>query len=294
MATRLPYYVSEGDIYSRIMGQQAAPSTMGNYYEGFTGGYDPNLYLRRKAATTGTSDGAGPGLLDTGGGGAGDVDSSGGLSGNPADAIALGNALSAYGGLLGGFAPGGFLAGLLGKGLTSSGITALGELEAKAAEMANDQAAMDALAGLSNAAVGEAEAQAIADAIANESGLAVAADAQAAADAAAADAAAGAAAADAAAGAAGAAAGAEAGSGLGYGDGGYGGFGDGSGGFYAKGGKVTMSGLLVDETIPGPDDGYAALQAGEYVIKKSTTKKLGDKKLKALNEGRASIKMRRK
>lgn len=62
---------------------------------------------------------------------------------------------------------------------------------------------------------------------------------------------------------------------------------------FAKGGKVTMSGLLVDETMPGPDDGYAALQAGEYVIKKSTTKKLGDKKLKALNEGRASIKMRK-
>lgn len=101
--------------------------------------------------------------------------------------------------------------------------------------------------------------------------------------------------ADAAAGAAGAAAGADAGAGLGYGgDGGYSGGGEGSGGFYAKGGKVTMSGLLVDETLPGPDDGYAALQAGEYVIKKSATKKLGDKKLQALNEGRASIKMRRK
>lgn len=95
---------------------------------------------------------------------------------------------------------------------------------------------------------------------------------------------------------------------MGFDVGGFGGYGENSGGLdsqgasadtgldgigFAKGGKVTMSGLLVDETIPGPDDGYAALQAGEYVIKKSTTKKLGDKKLKALNEGRASIKMRK-
>lgn len=162
------------------MGQQAAPAPTTNYYPGFTGGYDPGLYKRRKDAAAAAE--AGSGLLDTSGGGdGGDLDASGGVSGNPADAIALGQALSAYGGLLGGFAPGGFLAGLAGKGLTSSGITALGELEAKAAQMANDQAAMDALAGLSNAAVGEGEAQAIADALANESGLAVAADAAAAA-----------------------------------------------------------------------------------------------------------------
>jgi hypothetical protein len=183
VATRLPYLVGEGDIYSRIMGQQAAPSSTANYYQDFTSGYDPGLYQRRRnQAAANAAAGAGSGLLDTGGGG-GDLDASGGVSGNPADAIALGQALSAYGGLLGGFAPGGFLAGLAGKGLTSSGITALGELEAKAAQAANDQAAMDALAGLSSAAVGEGEAQAIADAIANESGLAVAADAQAVADA---------------------------------------------------------------------------------------------------------------
>jgi hypothetical protein len=78
----------------------------------------------------------------------------------------------------------------------------------------------------------------------------------------------------------------------GYG-GGYGGSGDGAGGYYYKGGKVTMGGLLTDFDPSGPDDGYAALQAGEYVIKKSTVKKLGDKKLKALNEGRATIKMRK-
>jgi hypothetical protein len=71
--------------------------------------------------------------------------------------------------------------------------------------------------------------------------------------------------------------------------GGYGG--DGSGGYYYKGGKVTMNGLLTDVDPPGPDEGYGALQAGEYVIKKSTAKKLGDKKLNALNQGRATIKM---
>jgi hypothetical protein len=76
--------------------------------------------------------------------------------------------------------------------------------------------------------------------------------------------------------------------GMGFGgDAGFGG--DSGGGLYYKGGKVTMGGLLTDFDPSGPDDGYAALQAGEYVIKKSTVKKLGDKKLKALNEGRAKI-----
>lgn len=112
--------------------------------------------------------------------------------------------------------------------------------------------------------------------------------------AAAAEAAAAAAAADAAAAAAGAEAGAAAGGDLGYGSGGWGGEGEGSGGFYAKGGKVTAKGLLMDVNTPGPDDGLGGLQIGEWVIKKSTAKKLGDKKLRALNEGKASIKMRKK
>ena len=75
MATRLPYYVGEGDIYSGLMGQQAAPSAMTDYYAGFTGGYDPGLYKRlRDLAAARAAAGAGsdvPGLLDTGGGGGG-------------------------------------------------------------------------------------------------------------------------------------------------------------------------------------------------------------------------------
>lgn len=264
MAINLPYYVRPGDIYSQLMGQQqAAPRTMAGYYPGFTGGYDPGLYqrLRDEAAARAAAQGAAaPGLLD-GGGGPGEG-SMGTSFGNPANAIAFGQALQGYGRSLGGMAPGGLLAGLLGSGIVNAGINALGEMEGQAAANASTL----------------------------ESGLAVAADQAAAA--AEANAAAQAAA-DAAAAAGGAAAGEAAGEGLGYGGGGYGGEGDGSGGFYAKGGKVTMRGLLVDETLPGPDDGYAALQAGEYVIKKSTTKKLGDKKLQALNEGRASIKMRK-
>jgi hypothetical protein len=62
---------------------------------------------------------------------------------------------------------------------------------------------------------------------------------------------------------------------------------------WAKGGKVTTNGLLTHVDPPGPDEGYGALQVGEYVIKKSTAKKLGDKKLNALNQGRATIKMRK-
>lgn len=160
MATRLPYLVGEGDIYSRIMGQQAAPAPTTNYYPGFTGGYDPGLYRRRRDAAAAAA-GAGSGLLDTGGGGGGDADASGGVSGNPADAIALGQSLSAYSGLLGGAVPGGFLAGLLGKGLTSSGITALGELEADQAALDAASRSMEAVAA-DNAAAAAAATQAAA------------------------------------------------------------------------------------------------------------------------------------
>ena len=49
MATRLPYYTGEGDIYSQLMAQFAQEQP---YYSaapfgaGFTGGYDPSLYTR--------------------------------------------------------------------------------------------------------------------------------------------------------------------------------------------------------------------------------------------------------
>jgi len=49
VATRLPYYTGEGDIYSQLMAQFAQEQP---YYSaapfgaGFTGGYDPTLYMR--------------------------------------------------------------------------------------------------------------------------------------------------------------------------------------------------------------------------------------------------------
>ncbi len=283
MAINLPYYVRPGDIYSQLMGQQqAAPRTMADYYPGFTGGYDPGLYqrLRDEAAARAAAQGAAaPGLLDGGGGPS--EGSMGGLSANPADTIALGQALQGYSQSLGGMAPGGMIAGLLGSSMVNAGINALGEMEAQAGANAAAASTLgQTVADLFGVAYGSpgfnssglggitGTAGNIADALTGGSTIGVDAF----------------------------------GPGGPSGDvsGGYGGTdvaggpsGEGAGGYYAKGGKVTMRGLLVDETLPGPDDGYAALQAGEYVIKKSTTKKLGDKKLQALNEGRASIKMRK-
>lgn len=184
-----------------------------------------------------------------------------------------GGLLDLGGGMGDGSAMGGTDYGLgligLGQGLSSLGLTGLGGM----------------IGNIGIGQLGTAEANAAAQAAAAESMAAVAADAAAAANAANVAAHADAVSAAAAEGygalGGGSMSGADHGAGI-----------DGSG-MYAKGGKVTMRGLLVDETLPGPDDGYGALQAGEYVIKKSTTKKLGDKKLQALNEGRASIKMRK-
>lgn len=425
MATRLPYYVSEGDIYSRIMGQQAAPSAMTDYYAGFTGGYDPGLYQRRRASTAVTGPGSDvSGLLDTGGGG-------GGVGGGDLDTGQTSSTSGGFSlsGLLGGGSPTGNVStGMGGFSLSPSGQVTANTMSPGAAMLASmltglpfslaasafnqsanqaaanlsaaiadtqglntmdsdtaaatagpagtggpaasaaSQAASIAVAnGLTDAQVGQiaqaaanaviggtsvsqavtqaadqvygmldaqfqqqsaqvaqdqalaqSEAQAIADALANESGLAVAADAQAVADAiaAAADVAAmgdvgmGADSGAVSGGESGVSAGGEADGGGaqsgGGSDGGFGGGGDSGGGFggggegggdgggWADGGMVTANGLLMDDTLPGPDEGYGALQVGEYVIKKSTTKKLGQKKLQALNEGRASIKMRRK
>jgi hypothetical protein len=50
--------------------------------------------------------------------------------------------------------------------------------------------------------------------------------------------------------------------------------GEGAPGGYAKGGHVTR-GRLIGPNPPGPDDGYAALDHGEFVIKASDVKKLG-------------------
>ena len=62
--------------------------------------------------------------------------------------------------------------------------------------------------------------------------------------------------------------------------------GDAYGGSYqfAKGGKVNMKPQM--NNPPGPDDGYAALQNGEYVIRKSAVKKYGANIFEQINAGR--------
>ena len=62
--------------------------------------------------------------------------------------------------------------------------------------------------------------------------------------------------------------------------------GDAYGGSYefAKGGMVNMKPQM--NNPPGPDDGYAALQNGEYVIRKSAVKKYGSNIFEQINAGR--------
>lgn len=72
--------------------------------------------------------------------------------------------------------------------------------------------------------------------------------------------------------------------------GGYG-TGDTSGGFgegqYAKGGRVNRNHLTGPDP-KGPDDGYGALQGGEYVIKKAAVRKYGEGMLGKINSGKFS------
>jgi len=70
--------------------------------------------------------------------------------------------------------------------------------------------------------------------------------------------------------------------------GGYGGsYGSGSvGGFY-KGGKVTMDRLQGPNPM-GPDDGYAGLKNGEFVINKNSVNKYGIELMNAINAGKIS------
>lgn len=58
----------------------------------------------------------------------------------------------------------------------------------------------------------------------------------------------------------------------------------GFGGEYAKGGKVNMAPQKYDP--PGPDDGYAALDNGEYVIRKKAVKKYGSNIFEQINAGK--------
>ena len=65
------------------------------------------------------------------------------------------------------------------------------------------------------------------------------------------------------------------------------GFGGGDAGFgggsqaFAQGGMVRLKDLL--GKAPGPDDGYGALQDGEFVIKKDAVKRYGVKMLEQIN-----------
>lgn len=62
---------------------------------------------------------------------------------------------------------------------------------------------------------------------------------------------------------------------------------------FAKGGHVQKQSLF-GPNPKGKDDGYAALDAGEFVLKSDAVKRIGTKALKALNEGRAKIVMIKK
>ena len=70
-------------------------------------------------------------------------------------------------------------------------------------------------------------------------------------------------------------------------DSGMGNFGGGSNSFgegqYNQGGMVDAENLMGQ--APGPDDGYGALQGGEYVIKKAAVDKYGQAMLDAINNG---------
>ena len=63
-----------------------------------------------------------------------------------------------------------------------------------------------------------------------------------------------------------------------------GGFGPATSGGMAKGGMVNMAPQM--NNPPGPDDGYAALDNGEYVIRKSAVKKYGSNIFEQINAGR--------
>lgn len=83
--------------------------------------------------------------------------------------------------------------------------------------------------------------------------------------------------------------------------GGYGNFAGGGAGFggpntsdsfgegqYAQGGMVRLKDLL--GKAPGPDDGYGALQDGEFVIKKDAVKRYGVKMLEQINRSKIAKK----
>lgn len=71
---------------------------------------------------------------------------------------------------------------------------------------------------------------------------------------------------------------------------------DGAGGYGGNDNGYALGGLVTPDRLhgmnpAGPDDGFAALDKGEFVITSEMVKKHGKKALKALNEGRATITM---
>ena len=114
-----------------------------------------------------------------------DGGSIGGTSGsvNPADTIAIGQALQSYGDMFGGLAPGGWAASALGGAIANSGISALGAMESAAAKaeaegIAAAQAQAAAIAAemaamYGDEAIGAADAAA-ANAAANQAGISAA------------------------------------------------------------------------------------------------------------------------
>jgi len=60
---------------------------------------------------------------------------------------------------------------------------------------------------------------------------------------------------------------------------------DGGGGGWAKGGRVTKD-RLKGRNPKGPDDGYGALEEGEYVIRKDAVEKYGDGLMSMINSGK--------
>lgn len=59
------------------------------------------------------------------------------------------------------------------------------------------------------------------------------------------------------------------------------------GGYFSKGGHVSMQRLQGPDPA-GPDDGYAALKDGEYVINDKAVKKYGIELMEAINSGKIS------
>jgi hypothetical protein len=246
------------------------------------------------------------GTYDGGGFGGGDSSTSGGggvgFSIN-ANGVAVANTVSQAAATALGLATG-LPIGLAISAINAQNVAAANAANAAMSDSVNDASGQVATTGATGTGGAAAAAGASAAAAAGAAGMsdaAMGAAAQAAADAtvggaSAADAAAAGAAAAAATdgggdsagdGGAGATNGSDNGGGEGGTSDGGGGSADGSG--WAKGGLVTMN-RLMGSNPTGQDDGYGALQHGEYVIKKDAVNKYGEEFLGLLNSGKITKK----